>query len=672
MKIILNIPFLLFSLSSFGCGPYFPSAFLNGDDCTYEARSNLSYELSLIGEAYFPEVEKYCFKKSKLNNCEAEIKDATTASGLDGEQLEQVLELLRKDRDLIKSGVMSCYLPGRTWAREFKLYLDGVAEIKNDPKLLQPKAWLKLLNLPKEQRRFKTAWTLYMLGNLHVKNDYATASKYYEQLREEVSGGAVDSAGLAYASLKSEYLYAADLKSKLKAAVKCFHTYKILNVGDENIGSALLDASYIAGHLDLGNPQFWEYMEKDSLLCDIVFLLRPPFEGRNICGVKKRKDVLKKMDVKIAPRLAWQAFSKGKVELCKQYLALSPENSMIKLWLQAKFARRNHDYVESAKLLRKWLNLYEGRSDRYPLYFAERSFPDEINGCLGCVLVYQTDFVEALYAFFKAGSETDCFHVAERFLTTKQLMNFCLKHCPGKSARYPFYKDCTISESLRYLLARRLMRENRCVEALVFMPLEGKVHIKQYMKLMKVANDKNLEPNVRATAFYNAGKMMLYQGMEMIGSELGPDYSCWNGVYDYAGIDELWFEDMKHLEYDFSKDYENSAIKPNKRFHYRYVAGDLMLEAAKVAKDPNLKIAALYLVGDRLKGRDPKSADIYYKQICSYRPHPFAERVTQRRWFLKKEELPEGLSKELESTASLSLKDFAVLFEEPTKIQRVK
>ncbi|HOF38945.1 MAG TPA: hypothetical protein PLD73_02655 [Candidatus Hydrogenedentes bacterium] len=77
------------------------------------------------------------------------------------------------------------------------------------------------------------------------------------------------------------------------------------------------------------------------------------------------------------------------------------------------------------------------------------------------------------------------------------------------------------------------------------------------------------------------------------------------------------------------------AIKPDKRFHYRYVAAELMWEASRLLpnNDP-MTARALYDAGRWLMDRDPEAADKYYKALVRRcRKLPVAQQADERRWF---------------------------------------
>ncbi|MBX7259899.1 MAG: hypothetical protein K1Y02_26330, partial [Candidatus Hydrogenedentes bacterium] len=79
----------------------------------------------------------------------------------------------------------------------------------------------------------------------------------------------------------------------------------------------------------------------------------------------------------------------------------------------------------------------------------------------------------------------------------------------------------------------------------------------------------------------------------------------------------------------------DSVPSPNKRFHYRYTAADLMWQcAAQLPKNDPLSLRALYWGGTYLKLRDPEAADRFYKAMVMRNwSMPFAQQANKLHWF---------------------------------------
>jgi hypothetical protein len=138
--------------------------------------------------------------------------------------------------------------------------------------------------------------------------------------------------------------------------------------------------------------------------------------------------------------------------------------------------------------------------------------------------------------------------------------------------------------------------------------------------------------------------------MELVGTELDPDGYVFYGGYPYYysvvmrfgiftdeakvayGYEQWSKQDIEWVEqrrtaikerrgfFFGSEDEEvrvmGSLPEPNKRFHYRYKAADLMWKSAHLLPDnDNLKAKALCAGGTFIKGRDSELADEFYKAL---------------------------------------------------------
>lgn len=233
----------------------------------------------------------------------------------------------------------------------------------------------------------------------------------------------------------------------------------------------------------------------------------------------------------------------------------------------------------------------------------------------------------------------------------------------------------TLGEALEYLLARRLARQGEWDRAILLMPAQIRIDrgyvekkgpsgeeayteayedfnprkkLTQLASLIRNAGDKKAANRDRAKAYYDAGVIMRKYGMELAGTELDPDGYVDRGAYPYYGSLENRFgilSDEAKTDYaqwnqegiaktqklrdlikkdrgyfHGSEDEEGrvtgSLPSPNKRFHYRYKAADLMWKCAQLLPDnDDLKAKALCLGGIFVKTRDEKYADTFYQDL---------------------------------------------------------
>jgi hypothetical protein len=143
--------------------------------------------------------------------------------------------------------------------------------------------------------------------------------------------------------------------------------------------------------------------------------------------------------------------------------------------------------------------------------------------------------------------------------------------------------------------------------------------------------------------------------MELVGTELEPDWRVWDGVFSLSGAsgyrlsespEEVYFEvngpelpEALMAAISASEDEKRRAAinvpNPDQRFHYRWKAADLMWECAYYLPNDNVEtMRALWQGGVWIKNRDPQSADRFYKALVWRNWNmPYAQRADKLRWF---------------------------------------
>lgn len=223
----------------------------------------------------------------------------------------------------------------------------------------------------------------------------------------------------------------------------------------------------------------------------------------------------------------------------------------------------------------------------------------------------------------------------------------------------------TTGEALAFLLARRYARSGDWEKALKYYPKKESVaravittvsydtvyenidpgqKMKELRDQLIQANNNANDARLRAKAYYEAGIIMRKYGMEIMGTELEPDSYVTKGQFSEYGSMEQRFallndnlsNDPKdgfagtkkrrsklRNERDFfsgSEEEEKLALAsypdPNKRWHYRYKAADLMWKASKLLPDNDgLKAKALCYGGRFMKVIDQQRANKFYKEL---------------------------------------------------------
>jgi hypothetical protein len=183
-------------------------------------------------------------------------------------------------------------------------------------------------------------------------------------------------------------------------------------------------------------------------------------------------------------------------------------------------------------------------------------------------------------------------------LTLDELQAFVKEHAParprtgeqaGADLNYDrdyFGVPSDPRRTLRLLLARRQMREQRFDEALATFRSSDFRLDDEHESLAAVANEyvsavrrsDTVSSGVeRASELFKAAQLSKQFGMELMGYELGPDFALYNGIASLGGRSPA-------EEGPFTSKDEvtrvNANLPPEARFHYRGVAQELAKRAA--------------------------------------------------------------------------------------------
>ena len=283
-------------------------------------------------------------------------------------------------------------------------------------------------------------------------------------------------------------------------------------------------------------------------------------------------------------------------------------------------------------------------SDEEPIP-AER----QVLGELGVLRLARREYVQALDALLNAGFWMDAAYVAERVLTTDELKTYVDRYWPPVppeqvAEENEKYGASEISPALlrtqiRYLLARRLMREFRGDEARDYYPPEWMPQYLALVQALRAGWDEALPADQRAQELFQAAIILRTNGMELIGTEVEPDWHVHDGNYEEGVTVASRATNEAAIVLVASEDEVSRATQhnpdPERRFHYRYQAATLAWEAAKLMPDNSDDTArVLCTAGSWLKNRDPQAADIFYKALVRRnRKTALGMEADRIRWF---------------------------------------
>lgn len=573
---------------------------------------------------------------------------------------------------------------------EFTRYLEGAAAWIEGRTNEARVAWTSLLAMPASQRRFKTVWAAYMLGRSWHDTDPAQAERWYELTRRRAREGCADSAGLAVASLGWQgqlRLRQGDLAGALRhyadqyAAGGRWAASSLGVVARRVIEAPAAERGRLAG-VPLFRQVVTAWVLSEAGTVEAWGRGDSPEPSGASEGVKDRWLATLEdtgiSQVSLAEQMAVLAYQAGDWATADRWVALSGD-SPAAAWVSAKLRVREGKLGEAARLLSGVVErfpvlpdspergdgsggLQPGPSSRGPAPFLDslRDPEDRLVarkqslGELGAVRVARREFSGALDALLRAGYWLDAAYVAERVLELEELRRHVEARWPelrGKDAEEESKLENVAGttrgqrERIRYLLGRRLMRAGRGVEAQAYLPAAWREAAARYLGRVREGADTSRAPRDRARSWMEAAWVARTNGLEILGTEVGPDWAIYDGAFEGSlGMDSDEGSDGSRHPRDATllpvtaeerRRALDHAPRPPERFHYRYVAARLAWEAANLLPDQDPETARmLWTGGSWLKVRDPETADLFYKALVRRcRKTELGEAADRWRWF---------------------------------------
>jgi hypothetical protein len=558
-------------------------------------------------------------------------------------------------------------LPG-----EFLDYLEGAAAA-GDPALgheVAREAWERLLNRPAAERKFKSTWAAYRLGKSWEAADEDKAVEYFQMTRDLAKRGFMDSIGLATASLGREARVELH-RHHCQRAIELYleqHT-----AGDWSAFPSLRIALSQAISEGAELPALAASPTTRGLVT--AYLISHPgsvesssAEAAALTPVQRWLQAVEAADVNdvdSAERLALAAYQAGEFDLAQRWVTRAKKTPVAQ-WIQAKLLLRTGKVPQAAALLAqvaKRLPVVASHELTNTTEFADSlHLPIEryewelgtargrVLGELGVLQLSRREFTQALDALLRGGFWRDAAYVAERVLTTDELKAYVDRAWPLVSADQEAEEDKDFERSafdpaeqrtdLRYLLARRLTRELRGSEARSYFPEKWQSRHEELMKALDAGWKESEPADQRARALFAAAIIARTNGLELLGTELQPDWHVHDGNFEYGLTWELRATNRLSSEVGAASSEEiqramRHGTDPQERFHYRYQAALLAWEAAKLLPDnSDATSRILCTAGSWLKQRDPETADMFYKALVRRcRQTAIGEQADRMRWF---------------------------------------
>ncbi|POA22761.1 hypothetical protein C1886_00585 [Pseudomonas sp. FW300-N1A1] len=601
--------------TAMACGPDFPLRLLSDRAQTLGElpEGSFQFEVNRLGKAIAglkPAVEGTVNTDySSDEDPHVQARNLAEQQGLSDVQRAQVAQLRRLQ------SAQQVQAEGAGLPPELSLYTAGAVAFNAGEPGVAAEYFRQVLALPADQRALRSTWAAYSLGralfavsqeagdlDAAVHQDLLQqARQAFVQARQLSIDGFSDPLELGIASLGEEArlvrqagdwnsaieLYAAQSRqgspvgySSLKQLVEELNAMPEAQLSELLKGKAVqhLVTAALISHVG------WSYGEQ------------PPAEQKMIKTlVRSTTGSLENAD-----RLAALNYQIGDYASTKTLLEHAGDGGLA-WWLRAKMALRNGDkaaavnaYANAAKAFPQdedWG--YRGTSDGD----YETLKPGcRVDGERALLALERGDYLQAFEQLYRSQDLywLDAAMVAERVLTVDELKQFVDQQVPASAPLTQQERDdyvpLSVAARLRDLLGRRLLREQRYDEAPQYFAdplMQGLA--REYGRLREAA-ETGWWPSRRAENYFNAALIARNNGMELLGYEMAPDYTTFDGNFSLATPELKVGPLISEAEV---KRQQASAAKPDERFHYRYVATGLASQAADLLPHSSQAFAAV-------------------------------------------------------------------------------
>jgi cellulose synthase operon protein C len=605
--------FLCLTVSfALACGPNFPWQLLDNRPNTFKATPTNSFEFEVMRLAAPPNDG---LKAVETSDPATNPMSKAEALGLSDQQV-----LLVQKMRTSHTGD-EAFSEGASVPASVRLYTAGAIDFHGHEMATATQRFEAVLQLP-ESDKLRAAWAAYMLGRVYgMAGDIDKACAEFQLTRTLVMKGAPDPLGLAVAS------YGEEARLHLTRAASYFSTPKNLprerwdEYGRETATAVKLYAEQAASGSASAVSSLRMVAErllrdKDQLKASVGDPTVQRLLAAYALTADSTDDLVKAIQagpgseqVAGADRLAALAYSSGHYGLARKWADKAP--GPLSSWVKAKLALQKYDLDAAAAF-------YAEASRAFPSTDKQQDLDDQniklLTGETGALALARGEYVQALQYLYPVAATYwgDVAYIAERVLTADELKRFVDARVPSPAPtpsnssaatdqpdQQGWFWDTNPALRLRDLLARRLVREGRYREALPyfhphyeahFRDPDVRQHVTEYAQALHEATCGWRRVN-RARAWYQAAVLARDSGMEMMGYEAAPDYFGLDGAED-AGIGQSDPGRSFTTDGELSR-FVASSAKPDRRFHYRFVAVNEAVHAADLLPPRSQAFAAV-------------------------------------------------------------------------------
>ena len=643
------------------CGPYFPNRLLLQPDRVALTMPAAAFvrEIAAIGVRPKHALQAHEAGDPARATGEADLADLRAA-----QVPEATVAQVAAFREALRHGAAAQVVVPAGLPDEVRLYLEGARSFHAGGGDGGRGAWQALLDLPEGQRRRRSVWAAYMLGRTSVP---AEASRWYATARDLAARGFEDRLGLAVASLGEEGRSLGE-RGDVAGQIEAY-----LQQSAYDSGSALSSLQLVARDvLSTGNPAVLQKLaaaEHPRRVLTAYLLSRrvanSDGDARPTTAVDQRwiaaLEAARVTDLPAADRLAWLAYRHGRYRLARRWLARSRRPSAVGHWVRAKLALRDGRLDRAATHLRAVIRGFPEK-EAWPLWppdagsygtdDSELRPAARARAELGLIHLRRGELTQAAEALFRSGYWLDAAYVAERVLTAAELQRFVDRVAPPRPVRAPDSRSPrelatapaiaprsqSDAQRLRALLGRRLVRAGKPTEALPYLAPAQRPAAERYAAALREGRDARRPAEARTRALWRAARLARTHGLELMGTELDPDWAVFDGNFELGDTPRARaaLEDRRMAPTKAElKRATAHAPQPLNRFHYRYRAADLALEASALRpEDDPLAASLLCEAGRWLMYQNPAAALRYYKEMMNrHGQTPLSQATRRGQWF---------------------------------------
>jgi hypothetical protein len=643
--------------AALACGPFFPWQLLDNRPVTLKSTPHNSFAW---------EASHLVTPRDHLGAVEPALEEDDTHKAADFRAAEDAgltrAQIAGVDAMRAAATGDDAWRAGAAVPEAVRLYTAGAVAFRHGDDAGAAARFAAVLALAPDTRKQRATWAAFMAGRVAAQqNDATKAAAMFALTRSFAVAGAPDPLGLAVASYGEEARPAFDIINPetvgaTAVPVNASAYHMVLSK------AAALYAEQAARGSDSGVQSLRMIAENafaasarmaaavadpllERLLVDYA-LARvydesandegTPDAGTHLTGVKPNPQVLQLVDAILhggasspagADRLAALCYRMGRYDCAARMAARS--DSALAEWVKAKLALQKGDMAIAAQH-------YAAASGAFPNATLEPDNRTLVVGEGGVLALARGDYVDALATLWPVARTYwgDVAFIAERVLTVGELQSFVDAHAPAPAQKsapaYAWYDSSTQDppRQLRALLARRLMREGRYAAALSYfddpkLQAEARAYARD---LHEGATDWGRVD--RAEALFEAATLAREQGMDILGTEIAPDMAVLQGEYDSGmGQDK---PAGPYVTKDEGLRAAASLVRPDIRYHYRYVAVGEANAAADLLPHRSQAFAAVLCAADgwmkQTPGEDARVRAIWRRYVAQGPRVPFARR----------------------------------------------